>query len=409
MPVGVERTMTNPNPDPGEEYAHVNTQLFGEVIPEANRYKPFDIPPYNLPKRKSYTNAPMNGFVTDYVNNFNAIRGRLPNHHEYQVIMNCRPEETVPVFSALAKEYAVFDAWFSSAPTQTLPNRAFMHSATSNGWVRNRSFYHWLLHPSPTIFDRIEAKGDPSVTWAVYYDKLDLISLTGLTNPSLWKDHRSNFKYMENFLEEARHNALPSYAFIEPRFFVDHNDQHPPVNPQILETSSVTAGEQLIADVYEAVRTSPKWHNTLLTVTYDEHGGCYDHVPPSDAVPPDPAKPPGEQDFRFDRLGVRVPTVMISPYIKKGTVIYETHDHTSILKLLSTRWGLKHLTERDKHANDISKALNRKSPRVRCPRAMRRAKTGSSFQRNAPARWVSESGSRERIRPSNIGLPPRRT
>jgi phospholipase C len=363
VPVGIETQMTNPNPDPGEEYAHVNTQLFGEVIPEQNQYKPFDTPPYNLPKRRSYTNAPMNGFVTDYINNFNAERGYMPRYEEYRVVMNCHAEKSLPVLSTLAREYAVFDAWFASVPSQTLCNRCFIHTGTSMGYVSNSPFYHWLWQDVPTIFNRIEDKQDPDLTWRIYYDKLDVVSSTGLLHRSLWNYRSTNFFTMEDFEADASRGHLPSYSFIEPRFFIDHNDQHPPIG-DILETSSVLAGELLIHRVYEAVRNGRDWPRTLLIITFDEHGGCYDHVSPPAAVPPDPEAPLGEQGFRFDRLGVRVPTVMVSPYISKGTVISDTHDHTSILKAVCERWDLEPLTERDKSASSFGKVLGLESART---------------------------------------------
>ncbi len=361
IPVGIETLMTNPNPDPGEEYAHVNTQLFGEVIPEQNRYKPFDNPPFNLPTRKSYTNAPMNGFVTDYINNFNAERGYMPKYEEYKVIMNCHAEESLPVLSTLAKEFAVFDAWFASVPSQTLPNRSFVHTGTSHGYVLNQPVYRWLLHDEPTIFNRIQDKNDLRVTWKIYYDKLDIVSSTGLLHRALWKYRATHFFPMDDFEKNAADGNLPSYSFIEPRFFIDHNDQHPPIG-DILETSSALAGELLIHRVYKAIRNGKNWEKTLLIITCDEHGGCYDHVSPPAAVPPDASE--GEQGFKFDRLGVRVPTVMISPYIEKGTVISDMHDHTSILKTVCERWNLEPLTERDKHANTFEKVLNRTTPRT---------------------------------------------
>jgi len=380
--VGVETRMTNPNPDPGEEYPHVNTQLYGHIIPAANHNKPFDANPYNLPIKLPRT-APMNGFVLDYIYNFTAIRGRTPTYAEYSVIMNCLEEESVPVLSMLAKEYAVFDAWFAAVPSQTLCNRSFMHAATSHGYVLNSPFYHWMMHETQTIFDQISDKQDPAVSWKIYYDKLDVVSLTGLQNPKLWK-HRSNFKYMDAFYSDAAGGTLPGYSFLEPRFFIDHNDQHPPVGEQILETSSVLAGEQLLYDVYNAVRTGKNWEQTLLIITYDEHGGCYDHVSPPAATPPDPTAPFGQMGFRFDRLGVRVPTVMVSPYIKKGTVISDVYDHTSILKMIEKRWELEPLTERDKYANDPSKVLNLSSPRTDYPEITPRKYIISERSREAP-------------------------
>ena len=360
VPIGIETDMTNPNPDPGEEYFHVNTQLFGEVIPAENHYKPFDRPPYNLPQRDSYTDAPMNGFVTDYVDNYNAERGYLPKYEEYRIIMNCHAEEALPVLSTLAKEFAVFDAWHASVPSQTFCNRSFVHSGTSHGYVLNSPVYKWLWHDAPTIFDRIMDKNDPEINWKIYYDKLDIVSLAGLLHRTLWEYRSTHFFHMEDFLRDAANGELPSYSFIEPRFFIDHNDQHPPID-DILDTSNVLAGELLINCVYNAVRTGKHWDRTLLIITFDEHGGCYDHVSPPAAVPPDAS--PGEQGFPFNRLGVRVPTVMVSPYIEKGTVVSETHDHTSILKTVCERWGLASLTERDRNAASFETVLNRETPR----------------------------------------------
>jgi phospholipase C len=368
VPVGIETVMTNPNPDPGEEYAHVNVQLFGQVIPEANRFTHADkkpARPYNLPKRASYTDAPMNGFVTDYINHLTALNKdhHIPAYDEYKIIMNCHREESIPVLSTLAREFAVFDAWHASVPSQTLPNRSFVHSGTSFGYVLNKPVSRWLLREEPTLFNRIQDKRDPEITWRIYYDRLDIVSSTYLLHRTLWKYRKANVRLMEDFEHDAAEGTLPSYSFIEPRFFIDHNDQHPPLG-DMLETSNVLAGELLINRVYNAVRTGKHWDRTLLIITYDEHGGCYDHVPPPAAFPPDQGRPVGEQGFRFDRLGVRVPTVMVSPYIEKGTVISDVHDHTSILKVVCERWGLEPLTERDRRAASFSQVLSRDTPRL---------------------------------------------
>ncbi len=366
VPVGIETVMTNPNPDPGEEYSHVNTQLFGQVIPKWNRFRLFGkrpTKPYNLPKRANYTDAPMNGFVIDYINHLNTVNKRMPKYSEFEIIMNCHKEESLPVLSTLAKEFAVFDAWHASAPTQTLPNRSFVHSATSNGYVLNQPVTRWLLHEENTIYNRIQDKEDPRIDWKIYNDKLDIVSSTVLLHRALWKYRKTHVRVMEDFCKDAAEGTLPCYSFIEPRFFIEHNDQHPPLG-DMLETSNVLAGELLINDVYNAVRTGKHWDRTLLIITYDEHGGCYDHVPPPAAIPPYHGAPIGQQGFRFDRLGVRVPTVMVSPYIEKGTIISDTHEHTSILKFICDRWGLDPLTERDKNAASFAKVFNRKTPRT---------------------------------------------
>ncbi len=360
VPVGIETKMTSPNPDPGEDYAHVNAQLFGQILPEENRQPEFNekpAAPYNLPTRESYTDAPMNGFVLDYINHYQALMKKMPEFDEYRVIMNCHAEDSLPVLSTLAKEYAVFDRWFASVPSQTLCNRSFLHTATSHGYVLNQPVYRWLYHDAPTIFNRIQDKQDPALTWKVYYDKLDIVSSSGLLYRGLWPYRATHFFQMDDFEEDASKGNLPSYSFIEPRFFIDHNDQHPPLG-DMLETSNALAGELLIQRVYNAVRHGKDWEKTLLIITYDEHGGCYDHVSPPAAVSPDAASLHGEQGFQFDRLGIRVPTVMVSPFIPKGTVVSDIHDHTSIIKAICDRWDLAPLTERDKRANSFDTILS---------------------------------------------------
>ncbi len=363
VPVGIETEMTNPNPDPGEEYAHVNAQLFGQIIPDENRFPEFNekpAEPYNLPRREAYTDAPMNGFVLDYINHFNALMKRMPEYDEYRVIMNCHEESSLPVLSTLAREYAVFDRWFASVPSQTLCNRSFLHTATSHGYVLNQPVYRWLYHDVPTIFNRIQDRQDPALTWKIYYDKLDIVSSAGLLYRGLWPYRGTHFFHMDDFEDDASQGKLPSYSFIEPRFFIDHNDQHPPLG-DMLETSNALAGELLLQRVYNAVRNGKNWEKTLLIITYDEHGGCYDHVSPPAAVPPDNVSLHGQQGFGFDRLGIRVPTVMVSPYIPKGTVVSDIHDHTSIIKAVCDRWDLAPLTERDGHTNSFDQLLSLKS------------------------------------------------
>ena len=166
------------------------------------------------------------------------------------------------------------------------------------------------------------------VTWGVYNDTI-LPSLTRLQLPRLWDPVLDgHFHYFETFKQQRCDGTLPTYSFIEPSFTIDPNDEHPP--------HDVRLGEQFIHDVYQAVSTGKDWEQTLLLITYDEHGGCYDHVPPPwNATPPDPESNPGEAGFCFNRFGVRVPALLISPYIEAGTVFRSTtgvpYDHTSIL------------------------------------------------------------------------------
>lgn len=401
LPVGRGGDETHPNPDPGEDYPHVNTQLFGTLNPPQNQDKPFDRFPYNLPGARAGLRgrlasrwsdllnrpypaalpdpAPMNGFVTDYINNYRDLRGREPTHAEYKVILDCFTPEQLPVLSTLAHSYAICDRWHCSVPSQTYPNRSFVHAATSHGFVRNPPYVNWLFAHAPTIFNRIEEAGRADLTWRVYYDEEDLLSATYLLTPTLRPYRHSHFAFMDQFFEDAAQGRLPSYAFIEPRLLLDHNDMHPHVSVDPLITSSVLAGELLIEQVYRAIRQGDGWERTLLIVTFDEHGGCYDHVSPPPAVPPQRHRPAGQMGFRFDRLGVRVPAVLISPYIEPGTVVNTLFDHTSIIKTVTERWGLEGLTERDRAATGLGPVLTRSTPRRDDPEVHPRpyAPTGS--------------------------------
>ncbi|MGA9994541.1 MAG: alkaline phosphatase family protein [Pyrinomonadaceae bacterium] len=173
--------------------------------------------------------------------------------------------------------------------------------------------------------------------------------------------------HYQNFYRDAKKGILPSYSFLEPQYSPpDQNDQHPP--------SDIRPGEKLIADVYNAVVNSPQWKETLLIITYDEHGGSYDHFPPpGHATPPDGVGTPGQFGFRFDRFGVRVPAVLVSPYIEAGTVCrpagFTPFDHTSIIATVRNCFGLYgSLTERDKAAPDLSCALTLSKARADKPK-----------------------------------------
>ena len=372
VPVAQGYVSDNPNPDPGEEYPHVNTQLFGTVLPAVNRYRDAlaMAPPFNAPEPLP-SPAPMSGFVQDYIDNFVRTEKRAPTYDEYRVIMDCFPPEAVPVLSTLAKEFAVCDAWHCAVPSQTFCNRSFFHAASSSGAVVNAPYAHWVAaNQAETIFNRIDAVGNPTLSWKVYFDQEDVVPLTGLIHYPVLKDTlATQFFTMDQFFEDARTGNLPSYAFIEPRLFLNHNDMHPPI--KILgrtQPSSVLAGELLVNQIYDAIRladrpTGSNWRNTLLVITFDEHGGCYDHVPPPAAVPPETSAPAGQMAFRFDRLGVRVPTILVSAYVEPGTVVKTPLDHCSLIKTLSEKWGLGHLTERDRAATGLGGVLTRSTPR----------------------------------------------
>jgi phospholipase C len=368
-----------PFPDPGEVYPHINTQLFNHIdsynvgVPEDEmKY------PYNLPTESTKRIPNMQGFVNDYINTLEALDNKLPAPEQYQSVMTCYAPDTVSVLSTLAKEFAVFDHWFSSVPSQTWCNRAFWHSATSSGHVANPTtvdqYLHWFndVWSQPNLFDRLAEKG---LSYRVYSDfPIDLpdhngnhskqLSGFGLTRliSGVNPDMISNSPDLAAFKQDVENVSLSKYNFIEPRFMFEHNDQHPcgatGKTDGPTHTGTVLLGEKLIWDVYQAIKDSARYKdNTLLIITHDEHGGCYDHVAPPAAVPPK-AGAVGQDNFQFDRLGVRVPMVMISSHIAKNTIINTQHDHTSFIKTLSQKWQLDPLTKRDKAAVSFSNVFS---------------------------------------------------
>jgi phospholipase C len=324
-----------PGADPGEGYTATNSQLFGSNT---------------APTPPVATNQ---GFVTNfsYTLGWESSEGRsiLPGTTESS-IMGVFPLSMLPVLSGLAKGFAVCDYWFCSVPTETLPNRAFVNAGTSQGHMSDstKSF------TCPSIFGLLS---NNNVTWSIYgYDAppLTRLDFTDTTNAD-----NSHFGQFTDFQAAAANGTLPAYTFLEPSWGASGNSQHPNYN--------VALGEQLIHDVYYALRNGPAWNQTLLIIVYDEHGGCYDHVPPpSGAVPPDNSV--GEYGFDFTRFGPRVPAVLVSPLIAAGTVFRVPPgamplDHTSILKTVETRWNLPALTARDAAANDVGNVLTLSQPR----------------------------------------------
>jgi phospholipase C len=296
------------DPDPDHHFPAVDLQIFGGVTTAQN--------PNRTPN--------MQGFVKSYFNQQHNIA------HSHDILNYFTPDK-LPVLTGLATEFAVFNRWFSSIPGPTLCNRAFAHYGTSFGQVSMDVFYWNKQYKS--IYERLVAASPAVSTRLYYYDEAS----SSLEVVNLLQNQPSLFGTFRDFLDACNKNQLPDYSFIEPNY-TDHDapdgsgellasDQHP--------DHDVRAGEQLIATVYNAIRQNPNlWPNTALLVVYDEHGGIYDHVPPPACMPDgfvaQPSATGTPDPFLFDRLGVRVPAVLISPWVARGSVINETFEHASI-------------------------------------------------------------------------------
>ena len=329
-----------PDPEPGELFEDVDIQLYGL---DGDRRAP----------------PTMDGFVDNYA------RQKWPwTPEDPRGTMHCFLPAQVPVISRLAKEFGVSDRWHASTPSETWPNRYFAHCGTAGGHVNNSmtTFPYQWPRTMPSIFRRLGRHG---YSWKIYFH--DIPQAVSLLD--LWPKIPTHFcRFEAEFERHCRTGRLPNYSFIEPRYFFRPwakkvpNDQHPPHN--------LLYGEQLIATVYNAVRNSPLWQKTLLIIVYDEHGGAFDHVAPPKAVPPGG---PYHDGFEFDRCGIRVPAVIVSPYVAPGSVIRpplrqdgtESYpfDHSSIPATLHRLFDIgPPLTPRVAAAPDLLPALTLDRP-----------------------------------------------
>ena len=308
-----------PTPDPNELFKHMNRQLFGLNID----------PNTGLPPEGAIPG--MQGFLADYM----TAKHNNPTN-ALQLMQTYSPDE-LTVLSGIARSYAISDNYHASSPTQTWPNRAFMHAGTSLGHVNN---FPYIPYDATTIFNAFE---DAGASWAVYKSSEIIPSLTRIQMIKLWDPFLfRHFHHIDRFIEGCKTGDLPAYSFLEPRFVVEAGDkkatsEHPPAD--------VCAGEQFLETIWNAVVNSPVFERMLFIINFDEHGGCPDHVPPNwTAKPPDSHSMPGDEGFGFNRYGVRVPAIFVSPYIPAGTVFRASsypwthssvpYDHTSIIAML---------------------------------------------------------------------------
>jgi len=325
-----------PFPDPQESYADMSNQI--------------------------NTSPPMQGFVTDYATVSNATPANIM---QYFVAQN------VPVTHTLASTYAVSDRYFASGPVQTWPNRLFSlcgtpgyNPTTQTAYVNNPEYPHYPLMIGQldqlSIFEQLDNAG---YSWKVYFDDEAPVSAIIKYVDDHWDKlwHGGNVWPFEpeldllqdGFFDDVKNNRLPTFSLIEPRYqmlsamgFKAPNSNHPgdsmPVGHSDIPIN-VSCGEQLLAKVFQALAANPTlFATTLLIVTYDEHGGVFDHVTPPKATPPFPTGT--VSGFNYDVYGVRVPALFINPFVKPG--IFQPpkeeppFDHTSLLATLRDQFGL---------------------------------------------------------------------
>jgi phospholipase C len=331
--------------DPGHEFTDVVEQLAGQgaVYVPHGQY-----PPINN-----------SGFAANYATT--TTEGPTPPTQDIGLIMaGFNTEGQLPALYDLAKNFVVCDQWFSSLPGPTWPNRFFLHGASSNGLDHSPSsaeIAEWesvdgFRYPHGSIFDAMNEAG---ITWRLYHDKNGPVEgtvsqVSAIHNIELWDVHP-----LTDFVTDVQQSTYPyQYTFIEPNYgdivsgtYEGGTSQHP--------MDGVAGGEGLITTVYEAIRNSPLWESSMLIITYDEHGGFYDHFPPGPAPPPDDNSGTkyNKYGFNFTRYGVRVPAVVVSPLTGAGVVDHTIYDHSSVLATLEWLFGLPPLTQRDATAHNL--------------------------------------------------------
>jgi phospholipase C len=304
------------------------------------------------------SNAPLNGFVKTYAADLSRRTRSVDRKNVAEVMQSFSPGQ-LPAINHLAREFCLCDSWFCEVPGPTMPNRMFIHAATSEGYVHN-AFKR--PYKSRTVYELFEKKG---LSWAIYsHDLNEVIQFKAL------KKIPQHFRRFSSWSTDVSNGNLPNYTFIFPRFLNSggHGEPERFANSQHAPEDARYA-DHLIADVYEALAANYElFKQSALIVTYDEHGGFYDHVTPPAAPNPDGMQSPNPDDqanykvpaFNFDRLGLRVPTIISSPLIPKGIIENRKLQHTSVIKTVTEMFGLDGpLNKRDQSAASFADLFNR--------------------------------------------------
>lgn len=371
--------------DPPHEFPNVLEQLCG---PGAV-YRPGD----------AYPAVNDSGFVASYAGG----KGKDPGE-----VMKCYTPGQLPVLHALAREFVVCDNWHASIPGPTWPNRIFVHAASSGGLDHSPSaaeIVNWevldgVALPNGHIFDRLN---DAGIGRRLYGgdDFPTVAALKGI--------HLDDIRHYSKFASDLQQAGYDDrYIFIEPAYDVlnsyrDGNSQHP--------QGDVTRGEALIKSTYEAIRNSPAWNSSLLIITWDEHGGFFDHgVPPAAIAPGDtaPGSALNQYGFTFEQYGARVAAVIISPLIPRNLVDHRLYDHSSIPATVESLFGLAPLTARDAAAHHLDELVTLRTPRTDTPVTLpaTAAPVPAPMETGAPARVVATPDAAASMETVNQGNLP---
>ncbi|BCF94863.1 alkaline phosphatase family protein [Paraburkholderia largidicola] len=336
--------------DPGHEFTDSCVQLCGLPFASADvvRSDSLVLGPTGYPPLA--TDPSTTGFAATYEDHADVVADAF----------SAFTPDQLPMLNFLASQFGLCDNWFASVPGPTWPNRFFAVAGTSSGLDHSPSDAEVLeaifltapvfRFPNGTIISKLS----PADWLIVQGDVAQTRAIAGMQN------HRDRFVGMGTLLSQLADGSLSArFVFIEPTYdakndFRNGDSMHP--------AGDVRRGEGLVKTFYDAISGSRLWPSSLFVVVFDEHGGFFDHIRPPLAVPPGSRENPKlkTHNFPFDRLGVPVPALVISPYVAPGTVDYTQYDHMSILKTVNTLLALDgslNLTARVRSSADFSKIL----------------------------------------------------
>ncbi|VVE87242.1 alkaline phosphatase family protein [Pandoraea bronchicola] len=341
--------------DPGHEFTDVVEQLCGAGV--------------QFPYGQAYPPVNNAGFASNYATT--RTEGNPPLTADVgKIMLGINTASQSPALYKLATQFMLCDGWRSSMPGPTWPNRFFLHGASSGGLdhsptsaeMREWEALHGFVYPKGSIFDALAHD-----TYRLYQD--DSGSPLGRV-PQVSSIKGISFfdvDDLSHFEADLATGYTACYTFIEPNYgdivlgtYENGSSQHP--------MDGLAGGDQLAARVYNAIRNSPLWENSLLVILYDEHGGFYDSATPGAAPPPNDGAAPAlnKNGFLFDVYGVRVPAIVVSPWVAQGQVDHTVYDHTSVLATVERLFGLSPLTDRDRNAKDLLSLITT-TCRADCP------------------------------------------
>ncbi len=291
---------------------------------------------------REYDGGRMDGFTRQNVDSTDPTGSRTMGFYD---------RVDLPFYYSLFSAFATSDRYFCSVLSQTFPNRFYLLAGTSFGHIRNDFPTGNPLtdFDQPTIFNLLDQAG---VSWKIYYSQIAFALEFSYVRDNM----AGKVVPVSDFTIDAQNGTLPSVSFIDPIFIGQadvENDEHPP--------SDVQLGQNFVAGIINTLFASPQWGQSALFLTWDEHGGFYDHVPPPAACVPDDIPPmlqAGDEPGAFDRYGIRVPVAVVSPFARPRYVSHKVYDHTSILRFIETRFDLPALTKRDANADPMLKLFN---------------------------------------------------